>query len=178
MTAQKHWFSTDHDDMKFCFACGGKLRRRAVPQDKNKRLVCRLCFHITYLNPKPVAGLIPIMPDGRVALLRRNLDPGWGKWSYPAGFQEVGETSAEASVRETYEEICARARVTKLLNVYSYTDTNVVTVVYVGKIGRREKPSPGVESLEVRYFTPREIPWKGLAFRSTTDALKDWVKSL
>lgn len=174
---KKRWFSMSLSDVKFCFVCGGKLRGELIPGDKRKRLVCVSCRHISYTNPKSVTGLIPIMPDGRVALLRRNLEPGFGKWSYPAGFQEIGESSPSAAERETMEEICARAKVRKLLGVYSYPESNVVTIVYVGKILRGERPKPGVESIEVKYFRPHEIPWSDLAFRSTEEALKDWIKS-
>lgn len=174
---KKLWFSMNPNDLKHCFVCGGRLRTERVPRDVRKRLVCMACRHITYTNPKSVVGLIPIMPDGRVALLRRNLDPGFGKWSYPAGFQELGEAATEAAARETMEEICARAKVVKLLGVYSYAESNVVNIVYVGKVQRGERPSPGIESIEVKYFRPHQIPWKDLAFQSTIDALKDWVKS-
>lgn len=174
---KKLWWSSVHDDIKFCFVCGGSLVLRLVPADKKKRLVCRACMHITYLNPKSVAGLIPVMPDGRIALLRRNIEPGRGKWSYPAGYQEIGESVAEAAVRETEEEINTRTRITKLLGVYSYPDSGIVTVVYVGRVPRGEKPSPGVEAQQVEFFSARKIPWKDLAFRSTIDALKDWVDS-
>ena len=173
----KLWFSTTLADLRYCFVCGSGLEHRAIPQDKRKRLVCSSCLHITYTNPKTVAGFIPIMPDGRVALLQRDLDPARGKWSYPAGYQELGETVADAAVRETMEEICVKSRAEKLLGVYSYADTNVVTIVYVGRVLRGQRPKPGVESLDVRLFRPTEIPWKELAFRSTVDALKDWIKT-
>ena len=31
------------------------------------------------------------------------------------------------------------------------------------------------ECLETRLFTPAEIPWDALAFRSTTEALRDYL---
>lgn len=147
-----------------------------VPNDGRKRLVCRVCFHITYLNPKSVAGLIPVLPDGRVVLLKRDIEPGKGKWSYPAGYQEVGESIETAARRETYEEILTRIRITKLLGVYSYANSGAVTTVFVGRVLKGEKPRPGEESQDVKFFKPERIPWGDLAFRSTTDALKDWVK--
>ena len=53
----------------------------------------------------------------------------------------------------------------------------VVTVVYRARVVGR-KPSPGVESQCVEAFRPSEIPWEELAFRSSFQALRDWVKSL
>ena len=53
----------------------------------------------------------------------------------------------------------------------------LLDAVSVGKVPRDQKPRPGEESQDVRLFAPSEIPWKDLAFRSTTDALKDWMVS-
>jgi ADP-ribose pyrophosphatase YjhB (NUDIX family) len=157
--------------------CGGKLASTWVPRDQQKRLVCRICYHITYLNPKSVAGVIPVMPDGRVALLKRNIEPALGKWSYPAGYQEIGESVAEAAARECDEEICVRPKITKLLGIYSYPNAGVVTTVYVARVPRGMKPKPGIESQDVKLFKRSELPWRDLAFRSTIDALKDWMKA-
>src|SRR5688572_28091028 len=91
------WFSSSINDVRYCFVCGGSLKRRDVKGDHRERLVCGKCLHITYTNPKCVAGLIPVMPDGRVVLLKRKFEPAVGKWSNPAGYQELGETVAAAA---------------------------------------------------------------------------------
>ncbi len=171
------WWTADHTRIRFCFICGGALAWLYVPADKKNRLVCKKCLHITYTNPKSVAGMIPVASDGRVALLKRNIEPGFGKWTYPAGYQELGETVADAAIRETYEEICARVKVERLLNIYSYADSGVITSVFVGRLKRGEKPRPGEESQEVRLYRPSDLPWKDLAFRSTVTGLKEWLKS-
>ena len=175
---KKYWWSSVLADIKFCFVCGGSLRSVLVPADKKKRLVCRLCLHITYLNPRSVAGMIPVLSDGRVALLKRSIEPGLGLWTYPAGYQEMGESVAAAAARETREEIRVRVRGSKLLGVYSYPESGVVVSVFVGKVPKRERPRAGEESQDVKLFKPEDIPWNQLAFRSTRDALKDWVTSL
>lgn len=42
--------------------------------------------------------------DGRLLLVRRARPPAEGSWSLPGGHVEVGETMAEAVVRELHEE--------------------------------------------------------------------------
>jgi ADP-ribose pyrophosphatase YjhB (NUDIX family) len=172
------WWSSDIADVRFCFVCGGKLVRRMLAHDTRKRLVCAKCHHITYMNPKPVAGLIPVMADGRIVLLQREIEPARGRWSYPAGFQELGETVQQAAARETFEEICVRPKVQRLLNTYSYPDSGVITTVYVGAVPKNQNPAPGIESQSVRLFEVKEIPWKTLAFQSTIDALREYEASL
>lgn len=169
------WWQAFQRRFRHCFVCGSRLGHRHVAAEGRRRLVCEDCGEITYINPKVVAGLIPVLPDGRVALLKRDIEPAKGKWSYPAGYLEMGESVAEAAARETREEICTHVTVGDMLGVYSYADAGVVTIVYVGDVKRGEKPRPGEESQEVVLFSPDEIPWADLAFRSTTEALKDWI---
>jgi ADP-ribose pyrophosphatase YjhB (NUDIX family) len=137
--------------------------------------VCPACGAIFYQNPKIVAASLPLQRGG-VFLLRRAIEPGFGLWTYPAGYMELDETVEEAARRETREEIRARLGPLGPPMIYSYPDASVVTIVYAARIvGGR--PRPGPEALEVRLFSPAEIPWEGLAFRSTYHALKDWVAS-
>lgn len=168
-TLQSLWWKT-YQTIKFCGFCGGKLIRHYVAEEKKKRLVCRQCRRITYENPKVVAATLPIR-RGKIYLLRRAIEPARGKWTYPAGYAELGESVEEAAIRETREEICTSVKLKKLFGVYSYRDSGVVTFIYLAQV--TGTPSAGVESLEVTAFSLHEIPWKDLAFRSTKDALTD-----
>jgi ADP-ribose pyrophosphatase YjhB (NUDIX family) len=90
---------------------------------------------------------------------------------------EMGETVEDAAKRETWEEIRARVRLSGPPRIYSYPDAAVVTVVYPADV-TGPAPRPGPESQCVEAFSPGELPWRELAFRSTYHALKDWVESL
>lgn len=170
------WWNNYYQSLKHCYACGGRLREKFVVAEHRKRLVCMTCGHINYVNPKVVAGVIPVVSDGRVVLLQRELEPAKGCWSYPAGHQEVGETVEAAAVRETKEEICVKVKLQGLVGIYSYPDAGIVTVVYWGAVPKNQTPKPGIESQSVKIFSPKNIPWKELAFRSTTQALRDWLR--
>ncbi len=163
-------------NVEFCPQCGGALREEWVEGEGRDRLVCQACRYILYLNPKVVAAAIP-HKDGRIILLRREIEPARGKWTYPAGFVELGESVEEAAIRETREEVSLDVGELSLLNVYSYRESPVVTVVYLARIVGGD-PRPGNEAQEVAHFLPDDIPWEELAFRSTRDALRDWVHRL
>jgi 8-oxo-dGTP diphosphatase len=45
-----------------------------------------------------------IVEDSRVVLIRRGKPPALGEWSIPGGLVKVGETLAEAVIREAQEE--------------------------------------------------------------------------
>ena len=106
-------------------------------------------------------------------MLRRAIEPRYGYWTYPAGYMELGETVEDAARRETREELNMDVALDGLVGVYSFPNTSNVHVVYRGNV--LSQPSPGQEALEMRHFSPDAIPWEGLAFRTTHQALRDWL---
>ena len=121
-----------------------------------------------------MAGTI-FMLDGGIALLKRGVEPALGKWVFPGGYVDRGESVREAAVRETKEESQLEVKLGPLLNVYTYPRSPNVIIVYTAEV-ISGKLAAADESLEARSFTPNEIPWDDLAFESTRDALKDYVK--
>jgi ADP-ribose pyrophosphatase YjhB (NUDIX family) len=170
------WWEEKRAQLKHCLQCAGTLVWRYVEQEKRERFVCGQCASILYENPKVVAATLPTRND-KIYLLRRDIEPSRGLWTYPAGFMEMGESVEQAAARETWEEIRCRVKILGLQNIYSYPDAAVVTVVYQAQVAGRE-PSPGHETQCVKAFHPWEIPWQELAFRSTFDALRDWTKGI
>jgi 8-oxo-dGTP diphosphatase len=49
-----------------------------------------------------VGGIV--LNEGKVLLVKRGKQPGYGKWSIPGGMVELGETLSEAIKREVLEE--------------------------------------------------------------------------
>ena len=67
------------------------------------------------------------------------------------------------------------ATLTGIIDAYSYPGSHVVVIVYAADIvGGR--PEAADECLEVRTFAPEDIPWDDLAFESTREALRDYVR--
>ena len=162
----------------YCLQCGRPLVERLLPTEDRPRLVCDACGYVHYVNPKVVCGTIPVWA-GQVWLLRRAIPPRVGYWTHPAGYQEVGESSIEGALRETYEEIGWVVRPVRLLGVYSRASAPVVNIIYLAEpVDPASRPVAGKESLEVAGFTPATIPWTDIAFSSSAQALRDWVDSL
>lgn len=160
-------------EYRFCPRCGGHLELRKVKAIEPERLVCRKCSFIFYLDPKVVAGTLFAI-DRRVVLLRRGVEPANGKWVFPAGYVDRGESVWDAAIRETQEESNLHVRLSSLLNVYSYPHSPNVIVVYTAEVIGGELKA-GDECMEAQTFAASEIPWEELAFQSTTDALKDYL---
>jgi ADP-ribose pyrophosphatase YjhB (NUDIX family) len=159
---------------KFCPRCGVRLEERYLESEHHIRKICPGCDFIFYLNPKVVAAAVP-RQDERIWLVRRNIEPSWGSWTFPGGYVDLGECVSDAAVRETFEETMLKVKLDGLLNVYSYADVGVVLVVYRATvIGGAAETTP--ESQEVRAFRLDDIPWQKLAFPSTREALVDYLK--
>lgn len=161
------------DDYRFCPRCGGALASRSLKASEPDRLVCGGCEYVFYLDPKVAACTICLI-DGKIVLLRRGIEPQYGKWVFPGGFVDRGERVPEAAVRETLEEVNLRVGISGILDAYSYANSPVVVVVYAAEVLGGELAA-GDESLEVRAFPPEELPWDDLAFDSTREALRDYV---
>jgi ADP-ribose pyrophosphatase YjhB (NUDIX family) len=150
------------------------LELRLLKAGEPERLVCRACGFVFYLDPKlAVIALVPL--EGGVVMVRRGIEPGFGRWVIPGGFVDLGEPVEEAVVRETLEETHLLIRVNRLFNVYSYRGRETVVLAYLtdyvsGKL------AAGDETLEARIFAPAEIPWDQIAFTSTRDALAEYLK--
>ena len=172
--AHEHHHAHGHVEYRFCPRCGGGLEKRIVKANEPKRLVCSACSFIFYQDPKVVASTI-FMLNGGIVLLRRGVEPSLGKWVFPGGYVDRGESVADAAIRETREESQVDVKLGPLLNVYSYPRSPNVIVVYTAEIIGGDVGA-GDESLEAKIFPAEEIPWEELAFDSTRDALKDYIR--
>jgi ADP-ribose pyrophosphatase YjhB (NUDIX family) len=160
--------------LNFCTRCGGALREQAVPGDR-ARLVCAACGEIAYVNPRLVVTTLPVTDDGRLVLLRRAIEPGYGAWAQPGGFLEVDETVSEAAIRETLEETGLVVQPGEIIGLYSRLEAAVVVICFEARIVGGQ-PRAGREVLEVATFAPEEIPWAQIAFKTTFWALRDWLR--
>jgi ADP-ribose pyrophosphatase YjhB (NUDIX family) len=141
------------------------------------RLVCVACGFILYLDPKVAVGTIIRAPDDRIVLVRRAIEPGYGRWVFPGGYVDRGEDVPAAAIREAREECGLDISLDGLINIYSYPGKTPVIIVYAATIVSGEL-APDEESLEARMFAHPELPWDELAFRSTADALRDYGAGL
>ena len=135
---------------------------RVLKEGEPARLVCSACGFVFYLDPKVAACAICIV-DGGIVLLRRGIQPQFGKWVFPGGFVDRGESLPQAAVRETFEEVGLRVSVTGVVDIYSYPGEDVVVVVYAADVIGGEL-QVGDEAEDVTAFPPEQIPWDDLAF--------------
>ncbi len=159
---------------RFCPQCGGSLASRQLRACDPPRLVCQACGFVVYLDPKVATGVI-LPLDGGIVLLRRGIHPSYGKWVFPGGYVDRGETPEAAAVREAKEESGLDVKIQRLIGLYAYPGNAVILTVYAGEVtgGSLQLDE---ESLEAAIFPPERIPWEDLAFTSTSQALRDYLR--
>ena len=161
---------------RFCPACGGQLENRRLKAAEPERPVCQGCGFVIYLDPKVAVGTIIRAGNDQLVLVRRAIDPGYGLWVFPGGYVDRGEEITAAAVREAREESGLEIRIDSLVNIYSYGGQSPIIIVYAATAIGGDLCADD-ECLEAGLFSAENIPWAELAFRSTTDALRDYFKS-
>ena len=159
--------------IKHCRNCGAAVVYR-VPDDGDtkERAVCPSCQTIHYENPLNVVGTVPHLGD-RVLLCKRNIEPRRGKWTLPAGFMELHETTAEGAARETVEEAGAQFDLERMFSVLNVARVGQVHLFYTARL-LSDQFDPGHETIEARLFTEAEIPWDDIAFRTVRETLEHY----
>ena len=156
--------------IKHCRVCGAAVDYRVPAGDNRERATCTACAEIHYENPINVVGTLPVWSQ-QVLLCRRNIEPRYGLWTLPAGFLEMGETSAAGALRETDEEAGARIELQGLYTVLNVVRAGQIHLFYRARM-LDTALAPGPETIEARLFREDEIPWDQIAFRTVRQTLE------
>jgi ADP-ribose pyrophosphatase YjhB (NUDIX family) len=161
--------------IKHCRNCGAAVVYR-VPDDGDtrERAVCPACDTIHYENPLNVVGTVPWLGD-KVLLCKRNIEPRWGKWTLPAGFMELGESTVQGAARETDEEAGAQIEMQDLLTVISVPQVGQVHLYYRARL-LSDRFNPGHETIEAQLFSEQEIPWEEISFKTVKETLERYFE--
>ena len=138
------------------------------------RPVCVDCGRVVFLDPKLAVGVL-IARDGRILLGKRG--PGTrepGKWSFPAGLVERGESVEHAAAREAREETNLDVEIGDLIGLYSSEGETVVLVISAATAASGD-PEAGDDLVEIGWFAAAELP--ELAFPRDREIMAAWLSS-
>ena len=163
--------------VRHCSRCGAALRYGPLDGEHRERHACAACGFIAYINPRLVVTTLPITERGELILLRRAIEPGYGRWAQPGGFLEADETAIQGAIRETREETGLEVVPTGIVGLYSRPQGAIVVVAFAARIvGGVMSVTP--EALDVRPYRLDAIPWDEIAFDTSIWAIGDLVRSV
>lgn len=156
---------------KFCPKCRHELGFKEV--HGTVRPVCTNCYHVMFYGPKLVTTVI-VESEGRILMVKRSIEPGFGLWCFPGGYVQTGEVVEQGAIREVFEETGLHIKIDGFIGLFSEENHPVVLSVYYGSIlgGQLEA---GLEVSEVGFFMPDELP--ELAFPKDIEVLRTWMHS-
>ncbi|GAB4573921.1 MAG: NUDIX hydrolase [Anaerolineae bacterium] len=126
-----------------------------------------------FYDPK-VAAAVFIQDGDRVLLIKRAVQPEYGKWALPAGYVNAGEDPRDTAVREVREETGLEVRITRLMDVmYSQQRPGAsIIIVYAAEVlGGTLQAQDDAD--DAAWFTADELP--ELAFESTRQIVGAWA---
>jgi ADP-ribose pyrophosphatase YjhB (NUDIX family) len=113
----------------------------------------------------PSVNVVVVNNAGEILLIRRTDN---GNWAVPGGAVDLGESVAQAAVRETLEESGIECAITGIAGIYSdprhvilYTSNGEARQEFSIVLTARAvsgQPTPSSESSEVRWVPESELP--------------------
>jgi len=80
---------------------------------------------------RPIVGVLAVVMRGdRALVVRRANPPMSGRWGFPGGVLELGETVAQGAMRELFEETGVTVEPGQLTGVYKNMRLGVVSLVF------------------------------------------------
>lgn len=165
--------------MKFCSECGHPTKQEIPEGDNRLRAVCTNCHTIHYVNPRIIAGTLPIYKDGDdeyILLCKRAIEPRKGYWTLPAGFMEQGETLEAGAARETMEEAGIEVHCEQMLTSISVPHISQVHIFFLTHMENNQHAASTSESLEVKLFKLADIPWDQIAFPTVKQTMEWYME--
>ena len=159
-------------DFQFCPLCGERLEPKRTEPDAG-RPACP-SGHFVHFNNPPTTVQAWIEREGTYLILRRNEEPFAGEWDLPGGFVEMGESPAEAVVREVAEETGLTVAPSEIIGAFTseYGDSgrHTVDIAYLCRIEGGEFELDRGEKSDAGWFRPEDMP--RLAFAGEREALE------
>ncbi|MUG96220.1 NUDIX domain-containing protein [Scytonema sp. UIC 10036] len=134
---------------------------------------------IIFRHPVPGTSIIPILPDGRIVLIRRRDN---GLWALPGGMVDWGEDVPSAVERELMEETGLElVKIRRLVGVYSSPERDPrihsICVVVEADVRGDMLVQDTLEVMEIQAFPVDSLP-PGKMSHDHSRQLQDYLNGL
>ena len=104
-----------------------------------------------------VGGIIE--KEGKFLMVQEAKKKCYGKWNFPAGHLEEGETIYDGAIREIFEETGCKVRLTNVLPIINteLEDVNFILINFVAELIEENIKFNKEEILDVKWLDKRDI---------------------
>jgi 8-oxo-dGTP diphosphatase len=134
---------------------------------------------IIFRHPVAGATIVPVLPDNRIVLIRRQ---DTGKWGLPGGMIDWGEDLPLTVERELAEETGLKLRhLGRLVGVYSSRDRDPrlhsISILVEAFVKGEPRIVDEIEILEIQAFERQDLPLGDLSHDNDRQ-MKDYLEGL
>jgi 8-oxo-dGTP diphosphatase len=134
---------------------------------------------IFFRHPITGTSIIPILPDGRIVLIRRRDN---GRWALPGGMVDWGEDIPNTVKRELMEETGLElVKIRRLVGVYSAPDRDPrihsICIVVEAEVQGIMEIQDTLEAMEIQAFPLNSLP-PGEMSHDHSRQLQDYLQGL
>jgi ADP-ribose pyrophosphatase YjhB (NUDIX family) len=134
---------------------------------------------VIFRHPITGTSVIPLLPDGRIVLVKRRDN---GRWALPGGMVNWGEDIPTAMQRELLEETGLKlVKISRLVGVYSSPErdprVHSICIAVAAEVSGEMQTEDPNEITDVQAFTLNALPLGNLAHDHDRQ-LQDYLKNL
>lgn len=97
--------------------------------------------------------------EGKILVVSEASKKNYGKWNYPVGHLEIGESIMQGAIRETYEETGYHVKLNGVLPIQEVNKNNekYVLIIFLAQVESFDEEHELEGTLEKVWKTPKEI---------------------
>jgi NAD+ diphosphatase len=166
--------SNPANHFKYCPRCAA----RGNFDEKEKAFKCHSCGFHFFLNSSTAVTAIIFDWNERLLMVRRGIEPHYGKLDFPGGFVDPGESAEQAMIREIKEELdLVPDKISywgSFPNEYLYSGTivNTTDIVFKCIISDFSKLKHLDDVMDFEFVNVSEVDVKQLPFLSVQNIIK------
>lgn len=164
---------------KYCPKCSSS----EFQHSGSRSLKCRNCGFHFFINSSAAVAALVTNDSGKLMMVKRGVEPDYGKLDLPGGFVDPGETAENAITRELLEELGLKVKhldyFGSATNEYVFSGYSVFTLDLAFKIEAEslQALNPMDDILEFRFYGKNEIDYEQVPAPSIKKFVKDFFKN-
>ncbi len=164
--------------IKFCPKCGSAKFKISG----ERSLKCEDCGFHFFINASAAVAALVTDGFGKLMLVKRAIEPHYGKLDLPGGFVDHMESVETAVERELYEELGMKIKSMKYLgsspNEYIFSGFSVFTIDMAYEVipESMDDLSPMDDILDYRFYSENEIDYNEIPAPSIKKFVIDFFK--